>query len=475
MKHKFAAAAVLFLFAMALYVGASAYMLSVQAAPCFTGESVYGDASAAEGVTVMQRGALDRHITWELGYDAGQMSGESEDGWSRDTVNGDVGNLPGIRTWSNYYYHPDTDAYVNSVDVSMRALYDYVMEKYGEDGYAQEEVDLSDFCDSYPITVDSLYVDIYYHDGEPFGRETLDALHIPVTEGMTASVDVFGGGISVIPLTFYTDSDSAYVPAGYIYMVAALTSAETGEVLGGWTLYRLPVEHPQIMRYDRYGHLTGRNEELADSRWWFDDGYGYDFIVDTDRNALEAVCELPESASVAALDVSWDGESVLVYTEEDGALCMTVIDAATGAERQRVRLFDTADILAPGETVESLNYGAISQFASDDCAVFCYEDAAAAVFGCADGGYVPAYTIDLDGAEPVSFAGDGGRLCALLYEPEGGNYRMEVYEDGALSCSQRLSGALPKDSGYMGTETRVYLDGEGLELSRSGRNIRRSV
>lgn len=473
MKHKFAASAALFLFALALFAGTSAYMLAVQASPNFTGESVYGDASAAEGITVEQRAHMDGHITWELSYDAGQMSGESEDGWSRDTVDGDIGNLPGIRTWSNYYFHPDTDAVVNSIDRSMRALYDHMIEKYGEDGYAHEEVDLIDFCDSYPVTLDSLYYNVFTLEGDNFIDITSDELRIPVTEGMTADVGVSAGGISVIPLTFYTDSDSVYVPGGYIYMVAAVTSAETGEVLDGWTLYRLPAECEEIVRYDRYGKIAGQDEAVADSRWWFDDGFGYNFMVESGRDALETVCELPDAATVAALDVSWDGESVLVYTEEDGALYMTVIDAATGAERQRVRLFETADILEPGETIDSLNYGAMSQYASESCAVFCYDDRAAAVFNYVGGEYAPAYTIELNGALPASFAGDSTRLCALLFEPDGrytGNYRLEVYEDGALSCRQRLSGAHPENSRYASKDTRVYMDGESLGLSRFGSN-----
>lgn len=294
-----------------------------------------------------------------------------------------------------------------------------------------------------------------------------------MTEGMTANVGVSAGGISVIPLTFYTDSDSVYVPGGYIYMVAAVTSAETGEALDGWTLYRLPAECEEIVRYDRYGKIAGQDEAVADSRWWFDDGFGYNFMVESGRDSLETVCELPDAATVAALDVSWDGESVLVYTEEDGALYMTVIDAATGAERQRVRLFETADILEPGETIDSLNYGAMSQYASESCAVFCYDDRAAAVFNYVGGEYAPAYTIELNGAFPVSFAGDSTRLCALLFEPDGrytGDYRLEVYEDGALSCRQRLSGAHPENSRYVSKDARVYMDGESLGLSRFGSN-----
>lgn len=320
MKHKFAASAALFLFALALFAGTSAYMLAVQASPNFTGESVYGDASAAEGITVEQRAHMDGHITWELSYDAGQMSGESEDGWSRDTVDGNIGNLPGIRTWSNYTFSPDSDTGLSNMDEGMRNIYDYIAAKYGEGGYAQEEVDLSDFCDSYPISVESMYADIYYQDGETFGRETPDALRIPVTEGMTANVGVSAGGISVIPLTFYADSDSVYVPSGYIYMVSAVISEETGEVMDGWTLYRLPAECEEIVRYDRYGKIAGQDEAVADSRWWFDDGFGYNFMVESGRDALETVCELPDAATVAALDVSWDGESVLVYTEEDLSL-----------------------------------------------------------------------------------------------------------------------------------------------------------
>lgn len=160
MKHKFAASAALFLFALALFAGTSAYMLAVQASPNFTGESVYGDASAAEGIKVEQRAHMDGHITWELSYDAGQMSGESEDGWSRDTVDGNIGNLPGIRTWSNYTFSPDSDTGLSNMDEGMRNIYDYIAAKYGEGGYAQEEVDLSDFCDSYPISVESMYADI---------------------------------------------------------------------------------------------------------------------------------------------------------------------------------------------------------------------------------------------------------------------------------------------------------------------------
>lgn len=473
MKHKFAASAALFLFALALFAGTSAYMLAVQASPNFTGESVYGDASAAEGITVEQRAHMDGHITWELSYDAGQMSGESEDGWSRDTVDGDIGNLPGIRTWSNYTFSPDSDTGLSNMDEGMRNIYDYIAAKYGEGGYAQEEVDLIDFCDSYPVTLDSLYYNVFTLEGDNFIDITSDELRIPVTEGMTANVGVSAGGISVIPLTFYADSDSVYVPSGYIYMVSAVISEETGEVMDGWTLYRLPAECEEIVRYDRYGKIAGQDEAVADSRWWFDDGFGYNFMVESGRDALETVCELPDAATVAALDVSWDGESVLVYTEEDGALYMTVIDAATGAERQRVRLFETADILEPGETINSLNFGAISQFASESCAVFCYEDRAAAVLNYVGGEYAPAYTIELNGAFPVSFAGDSTRLCALLFEPDGrytGDYRLEVYEDGALSCRQRLSGAHPENSRYVSKDARVYMDGESLGLSRFGSN-----
>ena len=76
-------------------------------------------------------------------------------------------------------------------------------------------------------------------------------------------------------------------------------------------------------------------------------------------------------------------------------------------------------------------------------------------------------------ALPASFAGDSTRLCALLFEPDGrytGNYRLEVYEDGALSCRQRLSGAHPENSRYASKDTRVYMDGESLGLSRFGSN-----
>ncbi len=472
MKHKFAASAALFLFALALFAGTSAYMLAVQASPNFTGESVYGDASAAEGITVTQRAVLERRVTWELSYDAGRMSGESEDGWSRDTVYNVQDRMPDVRVLSDCHYRPITDGNLNDMDEGIRRVYDYVVEKYGEDGYGQEEIDLSEFFDTYPLTVEDWGMSLFEGNGERL-HIAPGSLRIPVTEGMTADVGVSARGISVIPLTFYTDSDSVYVPGGCIYMVAAVTSAETGEILDGWTLYRLPAECTQIVRYDEYADIVGQDESVSGSRWWFDDGFGYNFMVESGRDALETVCELPDAATVAALDVSWDGESVLVYTEEDGALYMTVIDAATGAERQRARLFETADILEPGETINSLNFGAMSQFASESCAVFCYEDRAAAVLNYAGGEYAPAYTIELNGALPVSFAGDSTRLCALLFEPDGrytGNYRLEVYEDGALSCRQRLSGAHPENSRYASKDTRVYMDGESLGLSRFGSN-----
>lgn len=467
MKHKFAASAALFLFALALFAGTSAYMLAVQASPNFTGESVYGDASAAEGITVTQRAVLERRVTWELSYDAGRMSGESEDGWSRDTVYNVQGRMPDVRVLSDCHYRPITDGNLNDMDEGIRRVYDYVVEKYGEDGYGQEEIDLSEFFDTYPLTVEDWGMSLFEGNGERLYIAP-GSLRIPVTEGMTANVSYSSGNVSIIPTDFYIDSDSVFVPAGYIYMVAvAETSAETFEVLDGWSIYRLPVE--DIQARELSGRIYVRANESG--HWWFSDGYSV--MATATPEGFEHVCELPDAATVAALDVSWDGESVLVYTEEDGALYMTVIDAATGAERQRVRLFETVDILEPGETVETLNFGAMSQFASESCAVFCYDDRAAAVFNYVGGEYAPAYTIELNGALPASFAGDSTRLCALLFEPDGrytGNYRLEVYEDGALSCRQRLSGAHPENSRYASKDTRVYMDGESLGLSRFGSN-----
>ena len=79
MKHKFAASAALFLFALALFAGCERVHARCAGFAEFHGESVYGDASAAEGITVTQRAVLERRVTWELSYDAGRMSGESEE------------------------------------------------------------------------------------------------------------------------------------------------------------------------------------------------------------------------------------------------------------------------------------------------------------------------------------------------------------------------------------------------------------
>ena len=319
-----------------------------------------------------------------------------------------------------------------------------------------------------------MYADIYYQDGETFGRETPDALRIPVTEGMTANVGVSAGGISVITSDLLHRLGQRVCPRGLHLYGRGGDFGRDGR--DSRRLDALPpaAECTQIVRYDEYADIVGQDEAVADSRWWFEDGFGYNFMDESGRDALETVCELPDAATVAALDVSWDGESVLVYTEEDGALYMTVIDAATGAERQRVRLFETADILEPGETIDSLNYGAMSQYASESCAVFCYDDRAAAVFNYVGGEYAPAYTIELNGALPASFAGDSTRLCALLFEPDG-RYTRQLPVGGLRGRGLELPPeserrAHPRTQKYASKDTRMYMDGESLGLSRFGSN-----
>ena len=447
----FISAAVL---ALAFLIAAQAYLSAeAESALAYGGEAVYGERADARGVSVERVSALRDHLVWTLSRDAGSGTSSARSRWelrARDPFDpwpGQPSVHVGLGVTTGPLSGNDSPGEPWELELlgDARAAYD------GSDGF-EMTVDLSDYLDTYDVSVNLRNMDD--PDGamleldDPFGGR----FDVAVPDEMLYSVRVSrsdeGLRIALYPLSA-TGSSCVFTPEGYIYFTFAVTNDSgahpdaSGLPGGGWGVWRMP--------------CTADADTVAGGgRWWTEGS----FRATAEPGALENVCLLPEGWEDVKLELSHDGTRVLVYTVEEGAVRLTVLDAATGGVVQRLEVFSAGFLSETG--VEAGPGGYLQTFSGEDYAVCVLGGRAAAALAYEDGEYALRFTADTlpdgehDGAAGLDYAFDGIRLAAV-YSLGDGLQGLYLYDAGGLIYSERLSVPMYDRFGY--DTTRIIFTG----------------
>ncbi len=370
MKGKAAAFMAVLAIAAAFGLGAGIYLEHSASNYAFAGDIVYGERDSAGDFAVSESLVLSEHMRLSTLYSPAGGEGCAESGW---------GSFPRTDIWRPPSVEFDfTEAEVAG-DVEdllqdnalLRSIYEDISQEYdGSDDFLAT-FDLADYTDTYTVTpvlgsMDDGYVDLR---GEPFG----DMFYMPAPEGSIYSCELYRAGdrlrMLVTPLCT-TRGESAFTSEGYVYFTFSIAS-ESGEHPdgstlpgGGWSVWRMPCEYQE--------------EAKSGERWWTGTEEGY--RADCDPEALENVYLLPESWQDVKLELSYDGQLVLVLTVEDGALYLTTLDSASGETVDRLELIDSERFAALGLEAD-FNGAAFRHFSKPGYSVFLLDGRVAVVVG----------------------------------------------------------------------------------------------
>ncbi|HIS44634.1 MAG TPA: hypothetical protein IAB47_04610 [Candidatus Scatomorpha merdigallinarum] len=493
-----AAVALLFSIGVTVYAGATARSVEL------AGEVLYGERSEASGVSVQQNLSAREHMVWQLDWDAGAATAENGYRWTLlPTV-----YLPGqmSSTWprlsiSGLVLSPsiwfmtagEIEIYEDSYAAYADALRDG-LNQYGPDGEFTYSFTLNDYTGYYPLSFEAMYLNCVN------GGETLDiystyleSMRVPLSGEVrmelnytnfdsVASAEFMAAGDAEI----WAQSDSICTPEGYFYFVFGLRDGTDFELLDGselpggdWGLFRMRVTNTMLEDRSPNGatQLFPLDEENSQGRWWVETG----FEVDVDAGNIENVCDLGRDWDAAWLELSYDGQSVLLYTQRGGEIWLTVLDSASGEVLQDEKLFTLREPMSAEDAIYFSSLP-VTHYAAADRTVFVYDYggemyARTASYG--SGRYtVEEITVltppELDDVEfrdedLRSFACDGERLAVLshIYYERGGEYDcallLRIYRGGELTYAELIHG----ERHYIGEDTEhteiVMIDGNGFE------------
>lgn len=299
-----------------------------------------------------------------------------------------------------------------------------------EEPTAQARVDLSNYYEYYPVALEAGFpgaVAMELTDDQK--RAVSNFFRIPVPEGEWADVAVEldgDGNLVGVEVNALGREETEWqmvsaVDESGAYLAFSLLSEESlldfSNIPGGYGIYYLPFS---------WREETGRTR------------------VSLHADALETVYSLDENeGQVQALTLSQDGESLLLFTRQEGNIWLTVIDRTTYVEKQRLPILTCGEEEAvsnlwsqPGFIVAALN---------TDRAVLLVEE---------EEGYVPRFELDLaavnmDFAYALqsdgTFCYDGQRLAAAAVQgglEENRHVRLAVWDESGLLTVQRLDNRL---------------------------------
>lgn len=303
-----------------------------------------------------------------------------------------------------------------------------------EEPTAQARVDLSDYYRYYPVALEAGFpgaVAMELTDDQK--RAVSNFFRIPVPEGEWADVAVQldgDGKLVGVAVNALGREETGWqmvsaVDESGAYLAFSLLSDESlldfSNIPGGYGIYYLPFS---------WREETGRTR------------------VSLHADALETVYSLDgNQGQVQALTLSQDGESLLLFTRQEGSIWLTVIDRTTYEEKQRLPILTCGEEEAvsnlwsqPGFIVAALN---------TDRAVLLVEE---------EEGYVPRFELDLaavnmDFAYALqsdgTFCYDGQRLAAAAVQgglEENRHVRLAVWDESGLLTVQRLDNRLVAQS-----------------------------
>ena len=398
--------------ALAFFVSSQLLLRSLASrAVSYDGEPVFGERSAAAGLTVERVSVLSDHLVWESVWDAAAGTGTTHSRWHlAQQYEWPPVRVPGIA----FEFGADTAWYTGGqqeLNRVQREITADVLALYDGSGDFSTVIDLSDYLERYDVTV-SLRNMTGTDGAVLFPYDVLDGLFdVGVPDGMDYEAAVYesddGLRVSLHPLGRLYGS-YVFAPEGGMYFTFTV-AAGSGEQPDG---SQLPGGSRGVWRIPCSVDAAARPDG---ERWWAEG----EFYASADPEGLENVYLLPGSCADVRLDLSRDGTRVLVFTAEDGAVWLTVLDAVTGDVTQRLELFPAALVSELGLDTGFQSDGALRCFHREDSSVVVLGERLAAALNYEDCGYTLRFTADaLAGARYESFysldyAFDGERLAAL--------------------------------------------------------------
>lgn len=418
MKKQAAAFLLIAILALGSLTGGTVYFRVNRGDLAIETETLYGDVRSAEGVTVTQHAVLAERLFWDTSWtpDAGS---ETESGWRLEKEPSDYKLLPGLLLClENYNVNMGwSGSYGPGLAGIPGEIFDDVSQGRSEGRYTGL-VRLNDYTDRWPVYADCVNVRLENDPVEPAYSDLYDVsdiFSIPLDGDVWIALECewseYSGefNMDVHDMNANQFNSSVYAADGNLY-TATLAFEEGGGRLDGsslpggdWGIWRIPcsqVEH-------------------GEGRWWTE---AVNAEPEADIEGLQPVYAFAEDADWMHMELSWDGEKLLVFTRAGGVFYMDVVDIRTGETLQRLELLND-------ETAAALGAGPPSEYVSADVSL--YEDFL--VVRCVD--------------------------TAILLEPEGEGYRLVTAVNlDAVPRSERWT----EDDWLSMSEFRYAYDGERM-------------
>lgn len=287
---------------------------------------LYGDKAAAEGITIDCSAYCANHLFWDTHYTVGEEPVTHTDFTFSQAEKRQSNNYPypGIVIYGNYGGYGINSTGGISMEEQTTPV-QAVASRTAPGEEHKETVYMKDFYDYYPIYVDARQSDIVNVLSEDKQKTFSDYFKFPVYPAHQLEISVTkdaAGSVHSISVTdlngVYLVSESVLTDSGCFFILSCRTSndgslLDTSQIAGGYGIYYVP--------YDEDNNTIDLAVEQVDMV----------FGVDA------------EQAEIVSLRASTDKKTLLLLTRENEAYMLTVIDAATMTQRQKLKLLSTPE------------------------------------------------------------------------------------------------------------------------------------
>jgi len=352
MKKVLALMAVLLIASVGIFCAVGAAVNENKDTVVTTENILYGDKSAAEGITIKNQSRYDRHLFWDTTYTIGEPAECNTEFWfsaielRRDNPRNNMGIALEIDiAYGCDFYKPAVEQ--PGIERAYKELYDAA--KPGEE--LKKVIRLKDYYDYYPIGIEIDLPDTYWHG---FAHENLhwseeyndyksawsafnEFFKIPVPEDMIMEISISKGyngneptgiGSSFVDKdSYYMSTVSTYSDDTCFFTINNRTNdgnfVDMSLIPGGYGIYAFS-----------YGGEAKKKNKTG---------------IDVD--SLKMVYPLDEEVVNVHLSMNTEKTKLLLFTNDGEELVLTVIDAATMTALQKLSL-------GTGDLYEIREYGA---------------------------------------------------------------------------------------------------------------------
>ena len=350
-------------FALALVAGMSAYAWALAGRLEIDRSAAYGEPSAVSGAAVRIRSQTGGHMVFDSLYYPGSGACDTSARWSMPEFNAynydaeylyrtdDLPAMAVIPSGFNAIWSGESGNRPVADHPVYQEIFDSLMDSHPDGEPFNAEVLLNDYTDRLPLLLNSrgIYApggEAYYLSSYVPGLEEALSVPLPGEVRLRASYTVLDngqasmtlspadGGMSVSFSVDVSGGSSVFAPCGYMYFVFDARTGTGMELLDGsglpggdWGVFRVEC-----------GPATG--VDTASERWWASENLELVSSLD----GIENVLAMGGDWDGAALDLSYDGNYVLLYTLSGGAIRLTAVDAASGAQTDSFELFTAQEL-----------------------------------------------------------------------------------------------------------------------------------